>query len=389
MEYDRVANNIRRMMGGEIDIVPHRTASEKLTRQPLNMHEIVRCATLAASSHNTQPWKFLIDDDDDDDEIIINAVNGGHGHDDGAKIRIVPDLSRRCPVVDPDDSHLYKSLGCAAENIVHAAAAQGFQAKVSCVGEDATGDHDDHHVAVDLYRRDDGTKTVKDELYHAIFQRQCTKMVYDGTRLSEEELKALQNVIHVDGEETSNVRIIFLTSEKDKQRVIEFVNQGNIDQLTDPSWRRELVSWIRFNPREALDTGDGLAGRTGGSPSIPSWLGRLMAGWIITPSGQVKTDTTNIESSAGVAVFVSGDDRSSWVRVGQVYERFALQATALRIRTAFINQPIEVRKIRPDFESWLGLQDEEHAQLMVRYGHGPVAPYSLRRPPEDVMMTSK
>jgi hypothetical protein len=41
---------------------------------------------------------------------------------DKQSIVILPDLSRRCPVVDPDDHHLYVSLGCAAENILQAAA---------------------------------------------------------------------------------------------------------------------------------------------------------------------------------------------------------------------------------------------------------------------------
>mmetsp|Transcript_4255 Transcript_4255/g.8714 ORF Transcript_4255/g.8714 Transcript_4255/m.8714 type:complete len:365 (-) Transcript_4255:356-1450(-) len=360
--YDQVASNIRRF--GDNDNVH---AQEKIPLQP-DIQQLIRCATLAASSHNTQPWKFLVSTPNNKED---NKTNLDH-----TVIQIIPDLSRRCPVVDPDDSHLYKSLGCAAENMVHAAAAQGFQAQVHW-------DEQRDRVVVDLHR---DTTTNTDELYHAIFRRQCTKMAYDGSQLSQEEMEALHKVVVG---EKSNVRIILLTSDDDKQRVIDYVNQGNLDQLTDPSWREELLSWIRFNPRQALDTGDGLAGRTGGSPSIPSWLGRFMAGWIITPSGQVKADTTNITSAAGVAVFVSSDSKSSWVQVGQVYERFALQATASNIRTAFINQPIEVHTIRPSFESWLGLQDGEHAQLMVRFGHGPVAPYSLRRPLEDVIVNAE
>ncbi|WP_271594731.1 nitroreductase family protein [Bradyrhizobium sp. CCBAU 65884] len=62
--------------------------------------ELVRAATLAANSHNTQPWRFILSDN---------------------IITIRPDLVRRCPVVDPDDHHLFASLGCAAENIVQAA----------------------------------------------------------------------------------------------------------------------------------------------------------------------------------------------------------------------------------------------------------------------------
>lgn len=94
-EYDQAASEMRRP-----------------TKQPdgnLDARELIRYATLAASSHNTQPWKFRIRKN---------------------QITILPDFSRRCPVVDPDDSHLFKSLGCAAENLVHAAAAQGFSAEV-------------------------------------------------------------------------------------------------------------------------------------------------------------------------------------------------------------------------------------------------------------------
>lgn len=68
--------------------------------------DLVRQAILAASSHNTQPWKFRLERD---------------------AIAILPDLSRRCPAVDPDDHHLYASLGCAAENLILAAQATGLR----------------------------------------------------------------------------------------------------------------------------------------------------------------------------------------------------------------------------------------------------------------------
>jgi hypothetical protein len=58
---------------------------------------LVRFATLAANSHNTQPWMFSAR---------------------GNEIAITPDFSRRCPAVDPDDHHLFVSLGCAAENLL-------------------------------------------------------------------------------------------------------------------------------------------------------------------------------------------------------------------------------------------------------------------------------
>ena len=41
--------------------------------------------------------------------------------------------------------------------------------------------------------------------------------------------------------------------------------------------------------------------------------------------------------------------------------------------TVISNQPIEVRELRSQFESWLNLVGE-HALLTVRFGHGPTAP---------------
>jgi len=52
------------------------------------MRGLVHAATLAANSHNTQPWHFRIDE---------------------GQIGIHPDPARRCPAVDPDDHHLFVS----------------------------------------------------------------------------------------------------------------------------------------------------------------------------------------------------------------------------------------------------------------------------------------
>ncbi|NCA72888.1 MAG: Tat pathway signal protein, partial [Sphingobacteriia bacterium] len=68
--------------------------------------ELVSHVILAPSSHNTQCWLFRLGPD---------------------RIEILPDRGRRCPVVDPDDHHLFVSLGCAAENLLQAAPALGLR----------------------------------------------------------------------------------------------------------------------------------------------------------------------------------------------------------------------------------------------------------------------
>ena len=69
----------------------------------------MRYATLAPSSHNTQYCKFHI--------ATSSLDKTTH------KILIFPDYGRRCPVVDPDDHHLFISLGCTVENLRIAAQA--------------------------------------------------------------------------------------------------------------------------------------------------------------------------------------------------------------------------------------------------------------------------
>lgn len=329
-----------------------RRSSSHESRDDVDYRELVRLATLAASSHNTQPWKFLIED---------------------GCVRIFPDYERRCPVVDPDDAHLFKSLGCAAENLIHAAAAQGLESQVQY-------DEDGDCVVVSL--RPDADVGESD-LSRAITQRQCTRAAFDGRPLTADDVHRLQHAAQGDG-----VRAIVLTSEEEKEAIIEFVNKGNAAQLSDRSFRTELKKWIRSNSKESLETGDGLSGITSAKPSIPTWLARLVIDWVITPKSQCRVDTENIRSSAGIAVFVSADDgKRAWVETGRCFERFALQATAMDVRTAFINQPIEVPQLRPSFQDWLGLENEQ-AQLIVRFGRGPTMPFSVRRPLDEVIISA-
>jgi hypothetical protein len=312
--------------------------------------ELVRLATLAASSHNTQPWRFHVGKD---------------------AITITPDRGRRCPVVDPDDAHVYRSLGCAAENLVHAASTQGLSAQVR---------YEEASDAV-IVRLESSPQVDPTDLSAAITTRQCTRTAYDGEPVSDEDLAAL-----VEAGASRDVEVRLLTDPTHLAGVADLVERGNVAQLTDRSFRGELVRWVRFDPRAALRTRDGLAGRVNGQPPLPTTVGRLLAGALIRASRQAATDTARLRTSAGVAVFLTSvDDRTAWVEAGRAYERLSLRGDLLGIRTAFLNQPIEVPTLRAELRTSLGTA--AHPQLMVRFGRAPRAPYSLRRSPEDVMAT--
>jgi hypothetical protein len=317
---------------------------------PAHMLEFVRYATLAPSSHNTQCWKYRIE---------ANTVS------------ILPDFQRRCPVVDPDDHHLFVSLGCAAENLIQAAAANGFRGEVTF----NVGGDDSINIALVA------AKPMVSPLFEAIPFRQSTRGEFDGKPISSEDLKLLE-----DAGSGNGVRVHLLTEQKAMEQVLEFVIQGNTAQIRDQAFVEELKDWVRFNGAHAARTGDGLFSGSSGNPSLPEWLGKRMFDLFFTEDGENDKYARHIRSSAGVAVFVSEwDDKSSWIETGRAFERFALQATALGIRHAHLNQPVEVLSIRPEFAKSIGIKSGK-PDLVTRFGQGPEMPRSLRRPLETVVL---
>ena len=311
--------------------------------------ELVRCATLAPSSHNTQCWKFAV----------------------GEKaITILPDYSRRCPAVDPDDHHVFVSLGCATENLIQAARAYGLKADPSF---DAARD------AIQV--RLEPAPVQASALFDAIPLRQCTRGDYDGRPLSNKELDLLEQA-----GTSNNVRMLLLTERYAMEQVLEYLVQANTAQMADPSFVKELKSWIRFNGTDAVRTGDGLFSLSSGSQEIPTWLGEVAFGWFFTPKSENDKYMRQIRSSAGIAVFVGQTaDKPHWVDVGRCFERFALQATALGVRTAFLNQPVEVQAVRSPFAAAIGIAGQR-PDLVVRFGRGSTMPPSLRRPVQAVLV---
>jgi hypothetical protein len=340
LDYDGQALSTRRPL----------TPREALPGIPDRMRELVRYATLAASGHNTQPWRFSVRED---------------------AIEIRPDLTRRLPAVDPQDRELWISLGCALETFRIAAGADGLATMVTY--PDAA---EVIRVQLTADRANSGL------LFDAIPQRQNTRSAYDGRPVRSADLDHLRGL-----ELEHGVGLHLVTSPAELETVLGYVNQANLSQYADEAFRSELIEWVRFNRREAMATLDGLYSQCTGNPSVPQWLGRLFVARM-KPQEQADADAAKLRSSAGVFLVTSTtDDRSAWVRTGQVYTRLALTMTSLGIRSAFLNQPIEIAAVRGQLPQALGL-GASVPQLLVRFGHAPAMPWSLRRPVDDVIVNA-
>ncbi len=273
-------------------------------------------------------------------------------------------------MVDPDDHHLFVSLGCAAENLSLASAAHGRR------GEPTFDDAGGGSITF-AHQPAPGRESVR---FGAIPVRQSTRAEYDGRAVDSAMLSALAEAASDPAVET-----VLITDRPVMDRIRDLVVAGNSAQMADAAFIRELKSWLRFNPRQALRTGDGLYSATTGNPALPDWLGPLAFDRMASARSENDKYSRQIRSSAGIAVFFGArEDPAHWVAVGRACQRFALEATALGLKHAFINQPVEVPALRPELASLIGLPGRR-PDVVMRFGYGALLPYASRRPVAEVI----
>jgi nitroreductase len=311
--------------------------------------DLIRYATLAANSHNSQPWRF---------KVTSSSIN------------ILPDMARRLSAVDPDDHHLFASLGCAAENLAIAAAMRGQRGAPSFSPA--------HGGVVSFDGRSVGR--AEPALLAAIPKRQSTRGDYSGKSVSAPDLAALAAVAAVPG-----IDMVLITDRQRINQIRDLVVAGNSAQLADAAFMRELKAWLRFNPRQAMTSGDGLFTATSGNPALPSWLGPKMFDIMFKADAENEKYARQIASSAGIAVFVAqAEGHEHWVQAGRACQRFALAATSLGLKHAFLNQPVEVAQLRPELAALVGIPGRR-PDIVMRFGYGPALPFSARRPVNAVL----
>ncbi len=313
------------------------------------LRELVRCATLAPNSHNTQPWRFLAE---------------------GDRLGVFPDPARRTPIVDPDDHHLFASLGCTVETMVQAAPALGLRAEVEVAADGSAV----LHLAAAPPRHS--------AMATAIARRRSTRAPFDPAPLDARDLARLAAA----GGEDPRVGLVLVTEPARRAALTELVLAGNSVQMRDAAFVAELASWIRFSHGEALARRDGLFAGSSGNPVLPAPVGRRLFPHVFTLASETDRMARQLAGTAGFAVFAAArDDPAHWLAAGRAAQRLCLAATALGLSTAWVNQPVEVPALRPVLAAWLGLGGRR-PDLVLRFGRGSALPPSLRRPVEEVLV---
>lgn len=291
---------------------------------------LVECAAQAPSTHNTQPWMFML---------------GSIGRN---EIRIWADRSRWLPVADPDRREMLLSIGCALENLLVAAESLGLDAWVQYFPDPQQEDY------VALVRVRPGEVVGRrGKLVRAIPDRHTAYMRYDG--------RPIEPAVRAEFEEIVNepdVRVIFAESAEVRRAVEQLVMRADALQFADPAFRDELGRCI----------GRGAYG----APWLLAKLEQAAVSWLDLGDSAGRRDAEVLMSSPLVALVATTEDTGrARVRAGQVFERMHLTATACGVRVQPMNQAIQVAEVRSQLLSVMAPDEGTalHAQMLLRLGY--------------------
>ncbi len=305
---------------------------------------LVHDATLAPSSHNTQPWRFHVTD---------------------AAIDLIADRTRALPVNDPDDRELTISCGAALFNLRVAAAHQGLACDVQLL----PSDDPDRLARVTLHRA--GKPLRSEASLHAVLSdRRTYRKRFADTPVDASTLAHLREAARVEGG-----RFTTIEGDEDRHAVASLVSEGDAAQWANPSWRRELAAWM--HPRRR---GDGLA-----MPALAVPVAQLVVRTFDMGGGEGAKDRALAEGSPLLALIETPHDTPrDWLVAGQALERVLLTACVAGLQASYLNQPIQVAALRPRLRDLVRI--DGMPQLLVRLGYpdGTVPP-SARRALDEVV----
>lgn len=317
------------------------------------LKKLIESAIKAPSGHNTQPWKF---------KIVDNTI------------QIHPDFSRSLPVVDADHHALYISLGCAAENMLIASTHEGLDAKVEFV-KDQEGTE---YISIDFTPNG---PVEPDGLFDWIEKRQSTKNKYTDRPVPDDDLDQLRRSFDFEG-----ISFLTITNKEEIEKLTPLIIEGSNRQFENRAFVKELISWIRFSKKEALQAKDGVWAASMGMPGVGRWIGGIVMGNLVSAKSEAKRWEGLIGASAGLALFVSQEnDVRHWVSLGRALQRYGLTATRLSISHAHMNMPCEEIEVREKLARHLELGDK-HPLLLLRFGYSSPMPYSYRRDAKAVIV---
>jgi nitroreductase len=284
---------------------------------------LVRAAILAASPHNTQPWLFKISD---------------------SAIELHIDTQRNVGALDPFLREEHIGMGCALENLMLAAPANGYAATVEYfrgkLGPISAEPKTQIVARVSLA----SGKREENELYNAIPLRHTNRGPYDPRKaISPDFVDALQHL--PDG--SADVKLFLFTAEGDRKKIVAISSAANAEIYSDPDVQHGSERWIRTKWSSVQKYRDGLTIDAFGLPPIATAIAKMMSARMLRWAASHSTDNgySNLMLSAPLIGFIAVRDRyaqEQCLLAGRIWQRAHLFATARGLAARPCNEAVEM-----------------------------------------------
>ncbi len=326
-------------MAGSTDLVRH-------------AEEIVRAAGRAPSHHNAQPWAF---------RVAPGAVE------------VWADRSRGMSVADPAGRQLLLGVGAAVYGVRLALAWLSVRPRVRL-----HPDRREQDLAAVVEAAAAGAPTDEEaRLYPELPRRRTVRGPF-----TDEPLPVPLQVTLAEAAEAEGAALRWVVGQGERRGLAALATTAEREQQADPAFRAELARWVGTPeggragvPVAALGPTAG-AGHAAEFPLRDFSGGRRdMAGWDERPEAHPTV----------VALTTPGDGPADWLRAGQALHRLLLVASAAGVCASYLNQPLEIDRLRTQVREELRL--DGHPQLILRLGRPAGPPHALtpRRPLTEML----
>jgi len=306
-------------------------------------------STLAASVHNTQPWRL--------------ELHAG-------ELSLVADRARQLRVLDPTGRQLIISCGCALFNARVAMASSGVTVDVQRLPEPSRPDLLARMVALD---QRDGSVDPIAALDNLVELRRTNRRRFADDPVPAEVVEAVERAAAAEGGVLVSIR-----SEEHRLAVARLTQHADAIQNLDPAYRAELRSWTSGD----LTSPDGVP-----AAAVPRFGTALddipIRDFDTRGLGQLPSETRSSRRQCLILLGTIGDNPAAWLRAGEALQRMLLEITRHGFTASPFTQVIEVPATRAALRSELGLSMMPH--VLLRVGRAPLTPATHRRRLVDVL----
>jgi len=300
---------------------------------------LVAAGILASNPHNTQPWLFHVTD---------------------GRIDVLADTRRHLGTFDPYLREMHIGLGCAVENMVLAAAPNGFTVDVQySPGSllDIAG-RDGQALAATLHLTRASAST--DPLHAAIPDRHTDRGPYDRNRALPDDARETLAAVGYD----DDVKLWLFGDGPAHNQLGAAIIEATEEIVADKQMIEDSHDWFRDGPDEIAREKSGLALDTAGlSPALLAAAKFLPA----LPAEQShgawlnQTRDNHVPTAPLLGLIATRDryDRPQALAAGRLWQRLHLTGAAQEISMHPLNQPVETI----DRERQLGREAKSEVRL--------------------------